>query len=239
MQGGWVAVFLVLAGGPAWAAPEAVRPSQPTADRRLEAGIRWYRAQKYAEAIAEFQAGYQLDPRPEFLYALAQAQRLSGNCKAALVAYQAFLGTSPSEAQATEAQQHIEQCRAAEPPPVAVVVPPPSPAPSPELVVNQPPATRPVLPWVVGGAAVAALGVGAGLRISTQSEVARLEHSCRPGCPPSSWEALPAREWVGNGLMILGAALAVADAVIFWRTGVSRPSVLSPAPGGLAATVTF
>ena len=38
------------------------------------------------EAIAAFKQGYQIEPDPQFLYALGQAQRMSGDCAHAVEA---------------------------------------------------------------------------------------------------------------------------------------------------------
>src|SRR5215471_4875654 len=78
--------------GSAHAQSEAERAE---AKRHLEQGLRLYNVQSYDEAIVEFKAGYQIDPRPEFLYSLGQAQRMNHQCTAAIVSYEAFLRTMP------------------------------------------------------------------------------------------------------------------------------------------------
>src|SRR5581483_9031596 len=92
---------------------------KPAAQVLLDRGLRSYAVGKYAEAIESFRAGYQIDPRPDFLYALAQAERMSGDCRGAVAAYRAFLRTSPPEKAAVSARQNLERCEAplaAEPP---------------------------------------------------------------------------------------------------------------------------
>ncbi len=85
----------------------------PEAKARLDRGVQLYTSQSYREAIEEFRAGYQIDPRPEFLYAMAQAQRLNGDCRSAVTAYKAFLRTRPSAKRAAAANQLIDDCTAA------------------------------------------------------------------------------------------------------------------------------
>ncbi len=93
------------------------------ANQRLQAGLGHFRAQRYGEAIAEFRAGYRSAPRPEFLFAIAQAERLRGDCEAAVELYQQFLASEPPQAQRQAAEQGLERCApaAAEPPMAAPV----------------------------------------------------------------------------------------------------------------------
>lgn len=148
-------------------------PMAPEAKAHLEKGLRAYDVQSYAEAIDEFRAGYQIDTRPEFLYALGQAERLSGDCKGAMEAYRSFLRTNPSSRQEGSAKKNLQRCAreleaaasAAPRPPASVepaaeraaVPPPPEPVPPP-------PAPAPYYRDMLGGAAlgVGLAGIGAG-----------------------------------------------------------------------------
>jgi len=85
---------------------------KPAAQVLLDRGLRSYAVGKWAEAIEAFRAGYEIEPRPDFLYALAQAERMSGDCRAAAAAYRAFLRTSPAEKAAGSARQNLERCEA-------------------------------------------------------------------------------------------------------------------------------
>src|SRR5688500_8437696 len=68
-----------------------------TAEDWLALGLARFEREDYAGAIDAFERGHAIDPRPQFLFALAQAERLRGDCKAALIYYRKFLTTSPSE----------------------------------------------------------------------------------------------------------------------------------------------
>ena len=96
----------------AWATPCAADPADE-AGAHLERGLRLYETQDYAEAITEFKEGYRIDPRPAFLYALAQAQRMSGDCRNAITAYRAFLRTTPARASRAAAESNIARCEEA------------------------------------------------------------------------------------------------------------------------------
>src|SRR5690349_9802171 len=106
----WVVLLIAMAHGAAMAQSKRLEGISPAAKKKLDAGMRYYNAQRYAEAAEELQAGYVIDPRPEFLYALGQAQRMGGNCRAAITAYKSFLGTGPSPSQAGAAETHITAC---------------------------------------------------------------------------------------------------------------------------------
>ena len=53
----------------------------------LKKGIDFYKAGKYAEAVPHLEQAQKLAPKPDTLFALAQAQRLSGDCNAAAASY--------------------------------------------------------------------------------------------------------------------------------------------------------
>jgi hypothetical protein len=82
----------------------------PDALQHLERGASLYEAGAFSEAIAEFERGYDLDPHPDFLYAMAQAHRRSGNCKRAIRLYEDFLATGPPVREAERAQANVARC---------------------------------------------------------------------------------------------------------------------------------
>jgi tetratricopeptide (TPR) repeat protein len=128
-----VALLLLLVARVAVAAP---------GDELLQRGLRSYAVGRYDEAIDAFQRGYELSARADFLYALGQAQRMKGDCRAAIASYRAYLRTAPSERAAVPARQNIDRCEhelANAPPPT----PPPAPVepatpPAPTIVVVTP-----------------------------------------------------------------------------------------------------
>jgi tetratricopeptide (TPR) repeat protein len=139
-----VTLLLVGTAAPAWGRLPPGDEMVPAAREHLERGRRHYDVQEYDAAIAEFKAGYKIDPHPAFLYALGQAQRQRGDCRSAIRSYQTFLRTSPDERRAAAARENLARCeaalRAAPPGPQGtpatqpVVAPGPAPAPSPSPV---------------------------------------------------------------------------------------------------------
>jgi tetratricopeptide (TPR) repeat protein len=123
-------MFVLVLAAPVLAAP---------ADDLLQRGLRSYAVGRYDEAIAAFQRGYELQPRADFLYALGQAQRMKGDCAAAVASYRAYLRTAPPERAATPARQNLERCEhelAATPPPTPrAIEPQPATPPAATIVV--------------------------------------------------------------------------------------------------------
>jgi tetratricopeptide (TPR) repeat protein len=161
-----VALFLAVATS----ARAADRPPlSPSARATLERGLRSYAVGDWSAAIAAFRDGYQREPHPDFLYALAQAQRMSGDCATAVATYRAFLRTEPAERQAAPARANLARCeeqlaaeqereRERERQRAAAATPPPTPPP-PAPPIEPPPRPR----WWRAPAGGALVGVGLAL----------------------------------------------------------------------------
>lgn len=94
---------------------DSTEPSDIAArvDTHLQRGIEFYAEKQFELAIVEFRAGYAIDPRPDFLFALAQAERLSGDCPTAIIYYRRFLETGPTANQAEAARVNMRRCERA------------------------------------------------------------------------------------------------------------------------------
>src|SRR5262245_46915525 len=134
------APWLLLAVG----STSLARPGEPSvaaaADRHLERGLAHYQAKRWAQAADEFEAGSVLNPRPELLFAAAQAYRMDGRCQRAISDYERFIATRPSPQRHAAAQRNMDRCRrtlaanqASDSPP-ELAVPPAADAPSLALV---------------------------------------------------------------------------------------------------------
>lgn len=109
-------------------------------------GVAAYQQHDYEAAVTAFHDAYELDPRPEILFAWAQAERLGGDCAHAVIHYRKFLDGHPPAVQAKAAQGPLERCErvlATAPPPVppaeAPVEPGPAPAPPAVVLTETPP----------------------------------------------------------------------------------------------------
>ena len=255
-------------------AARAARADQPTPETRLAApgamsddvrahydrGLALYADKDYAGAIRELEAGYALEPRREFLFAEAQALRLSGDCKAAVPLYQKFLASDPAEVQVNAA--HIALGRCAEqmagaplnaspgatsglpsPPPGTTTRPPPSPPPPPPEAAA---------PWytdaaggALAGAGVLGLAIGAAFTVAAMSARNDANNSAQ-SYPDYArfWDTARQRSQIAIGGYAAGTVLAGAGVVRYLRVRGQRPPVgtgagtppvdawITPAKGG-------
>src|SRR5512140_3860847 len=79
----------------------------------LDRGLALYKATDYAGAVAAFKIGSGLEPRRVFLFAWAQAARLSGDCPAAIDLYKKFLAENPGPSETEAAHQNMARCQEA------------------------------------------------------------------------------------------------------------------------------
>jgi hypothetical protein len=245
--------------------PPQTRPMDPAARTRLEQGLVHYNAREYELAITAFAAGYAIDPRRDFLFAMAQAERLSGDCPTAVVLYEKFLASQPPAAQERAARDNLGRCRTAltsrpeEAEPVATAaVPAALPAATRHLapaaiLAPAVPRDRGSPPWyhdelgvTLLGASVASLGVGAGYLVASRSAESAAQDAATYGESMALFERAEHRRtvaWIGFGA---GAALLTSAAVRYlWfpaepssRRRALAASVTST-HAGLALSVTF
>ncbi|MGA2451127.1 MAG: hypothetical protein ABTD50_20905 [Polyangiaceae bacterium] len=69
-----------------------------------------YNLQDWATAIREYKLAFRVEQRPEYLWGLAQAQRLSGEYATAISTYKAYRRTDVTSNQATAAELQITKC---------------------------------------------------------------------------------------------------------------------------------
>src|ERR1051326_6795982 len=116
-----VVIFAIVVAAASVHADPAMMSGEARA--HFDRGRELYDAGSYADAIAELSAGRELDPHPDFLYALAQAYRKLGDCAHAVAHYNAFLATHPPDAEAARVRANIARCPVIAP---TVTTPPPS-----------------------------------------------------------------------------------------------------------------
>lgn len=192
--------FWVLLLGAAAPPPHKTAPVKPEALSHFRQGQQLFVEKHYADAAKELAAGYALDPRTEYLYALGQAYRLAGQCDKAIEAYKKYLRASPGQRQLAATQKNIERCevemlardRTPEARPEEVVRPTPTPVADPVISTTAPippPQKTPVYKkwwfWTTIGVVVAGgVGVGLGLGLSRQGFSSTIPDVCSGGvCP--------------------------------------------------------
>jgi tetratricopeptide (TPR) repeat protein len=153
--------IVALAAGPASAQMRPEPPSRELLNRarkHYEAGRALYQVGKYEQALVEFDEGFRLTLRVNFLINLAQCYRQLGRIAEARAHYEKYAALAPAD---DPMRQEVQQILAALPPPEPLA-PKPEPTPAPREAVSPPPAqaeSRP--PWQRDPAAATLLATGA------------------------------------------------------------------------------
>jgi tetratricopeptide (TPR) repeat protein len=162
---------------------------------------------QYEQAILEYQAAYQLAPRPELLFNIAQCHRLAGHASEAIDYYERFLAALPDDPAADEARIHVatlkqkerEALASTHVEPVAEKLPAPAPATTAPKVPPPKPAPPPRQQLIV---------------TPTPTEVAH-EDEARP----------PTLKWVGMGSVAAGVTLVGTGLWFGWRAAQTADEV--------------
>lgn len=107
----WFAAWLLCAftsTTTAYAQPPSASPAAAHAKKAQVA----YNLADWATAIKEYRAAYAADQKAGYLFGLAQAQRQSGDCTAAIASYKAYKRGDVSANQATAAELLLTKCQA-------------------------------------------------------------------------------------------------------------------------------
>ncbi len=140
----------------------------------LKKGIELYKAGKYAEAVPHLEKAHKLDGKPDTLFALAQAQRLAGDCAAAAPNYRKVIERVSEMNVAKLVQQNLSICEPDEPKPVTPTpeVQEPKPEPEPKIVertvVREVGSTDKLAAALFGGGMLA-VGVAGGLYVAASN----------------------------------------------------------------------
>ena len=165
-------VVIVAMSAVSAAQPAGGKPQTASAQTRLDAGTKAFKANDFATASKEFAAGYAAEPWSGFLFAWAQSERRRGDCPSAVKLYTRFTATNPPAEVRQLADDAIAACGAT---PVPVVDPPkPDPKPEPPVVVApvEPKRDEPFphkLAVGLGVGAVVAGGVGIAFYVASNS----------------------------------------------------------------------
>lgn len=171
----WAGVALLATLFMAVAAARAAEPRAEKAREHFQQGDAYFKLEKYANALQEFEQAYLAKQDPSFLYNIAQCHRLMGNRVEAIRFYKRYVSDAPAAGNRGIAEKHIrdleaalnaEELTGARPPPVAPM-PPVSPITPPQLQNTAPP--PPVAPGS-GSAVPAAWNDGAGSPDASQTD---------------------------------------------------------------------
>jgi tetratricopeptide (TPR) repeat protein len=194
----------------------------------LKSARQHFDLQEYAQAEADLKEAYRLEPKPEILYALAQAQRMNGECDKAIVSYQNFLRSNPRADQAKLASENVERCKAelaAKPKPTPEPTPEPKPTPEPPKPTPAPTTRTVGVAWssnwaghVLVGGGLAAIG-GTLLALHAQHAIDNIDSAMFYDDFVSRSKAAGTAKTeriAGIASAGLGGALIVTGIAIYW-----------------------
>jgi tetratricopeptide (TPR) repeat protein len=108
-----IRVVVILVVGSVLASARPARAATPAAEREarhaFQAAEAHFRAGQFAEALAEYQAGYAAAPLPGFLINIAQCQRRLGDLLKARASYQKFVVVAPDSPLVPEVKSLIAE----------------------------------------------------------------------------------------------------------------------------------
>ena len=222
----------------------AIAHAQP-ADREARAralaeeGTARFQQYDYAGAVAKFKEAFELNADPSFLFNIAQAYRLAGDCPNAADYYGRFLTEVPDPPNAEKIRGwHTSQVECAKARAKREQPPPPPPPPPTE----EPRSGR--LGLVIAFGATSAVGFGFGTfflwdAIYLKSQRADFIDNCSVAspCPAGVVNDYDARGSRANalaaiGMTVGGVALAATAAVYFLSRESETPVAMVPISGG-------
>lgn len=226
-----IAALLVLA------LARAPEPAPSVDNPHFAAAVEAWEARRWPEAAEAFERAYAIEPRPEYVFARAQALRLADDCTGAIAAYRAFIDLAPPAAAIDEAQGYIVACGGdptpAPPPPIAPrpIAPSDAGAPGPTAPLPAAVVPPPRRAWwrdpaghAVGWTGLAIAATGAGLTIEG---LARRERGTRATDEQGYRDARRGGATMlhaGIPLTCIGTAMVLAAVIRFAVLGARGPS---------------
>lgn len=195
-------------------AEEANQAANDSAARsRFEAGFTFYEAGRFEEALAEFQAAWQLSQRPAMLINIANAAERSLQFSVAVDALRLYLERAPDspDRDATERRIARDESTLAR----AAAAAQPTPAPAPVVLPAPEPADGAPVAAIVTLSAGGALAIGAVITgLLAHGTYGDLQTACVEGaCPPDRASDLSTGKTLALVSTILTGAAIVAGGV--------------------------
>ena len=220
-----------------------VSHADPAADAAMKKGIDLYKTGKYAEAVPHLEKAQKLAPNPNTLFALAQAQRLAGDCITAAKNYHKVIEQVSDMNVAKLVQQNLSLCEPDEPKPEPKPEPvaekqepkdPPKPQIVEKTVVHEVDRTNKLAVVMLGGGLLA-LGVSGGLYVAASGNADAADRAKSL----EDHDLLADRATSQRTMMYIAGGVGVAMVgVAIWRftSGGSKPkadvAVVPTASGG-------
>lgn len=199
-----------------------------------------YRAKEWDTASRGFADAYAIDPKPDYLFARAQAERFAGRCNVAIVLWDKYLAVQTSPDAIREAKTMRSYCETA---PATTHTPTTPRSTTPDT--DRAPAPKPTAPWYrdpAGGVLVAIGGVstviGASLLGLALSRDRKASSADTEGGYVGEKDSARTPHRAGIVVLSVGGALLVAG-VVRWAIVASRARKGSPRRSATAQRVTF
>jgi tetratricopeptide (TPR) repeat protein len=225
--------------------------AQPADAGALEAsGQRHYELAEYAAAIADFKEAFRITDQPELLFNIAQAYRLSGDCRQAVTFYKTFLRRVPDASNAEKVKGRIaemETCAAKQPETPAQPETPTVAPTSPETTTSTSTRRRTWKTWAgIGALGAGALGAGAGAYLLARgsSKTDELRDLCATSCAGEEARGIEAAGNAANrnatiGFIAGGVLVAGGVALILIDRRSGEGPMVTPTKGGATASWTW
>lgn len=200
---------------------------------------------RFAEALAEFSAGYELSRKPLFLFNMAECARQAGDRARARANYERYLAEDPAGRLADTAQSRLMELggeRVVEPEPAR------EPAVQQVIVRELPPAPpRPsfftplrTAALAVGIAGFTTLLIAAPLYSTAKNDYDRLVIACTvERCESSQWAEPQARAYASYAFFTITGLLAAVDLGLWIASARQKPSTSRAKLGAAGLAVTF
>lgn len=198
-----------------------------------------YRAKEWDAASRAFADVYAIDPKPDYLFARAQAERFAGRCNVAVKLWDSYIAVETSPEAVREAKSLRAYCE----PTAGTTTPPPPTQPNTPPTTDGGPKPKPRTPWYrdpAGGVLVATGGVstviGASVLGLALSRDRKASSADTEGGYVGEKDAARTPHRAGIVVLSVGGALLVAG-IVRWAIVASRSR--SDARSVKAARVTF
>lgn len=219
-----VVLILAVISASAFANPQQAKA-------RFKQGKAYQDAGAYVKAAEEYKAAYDLDPRPEMLFNIAQAYRLAGERQLAIDYFKKYLDAQPGGAGADEARGHVATltkeldelaAKQPKPPEPTPAPPPPTPTPPPpeELVEVRGPRSLRIAGLATAGVGMIAVGLGVKFAFDARSAADALSQHTSGAWTDAEEATYLAGERANRNMIIsyvVGGVLVGTGAVLYWR----------------------
>ena len=225
-----IGVLLLIVALPSSASADAKRGTLADTDtqiakRHFDRGSTLYDAERYADAIVEFEAAFKFRPLPALFFNIGRCHDRMEHANEAITAYERYLAGAPSAADADEVRARVAVLKARLDVPAPAVT---APAPTAETPDASPHHT---LAWVVlgGGVAILAGSLIAGLiadsRYGSLKAGCAADGGCNASTVPNAQNTIDSGKAAGIASdVLLGIGLAALGAgVVLYLVSGQRP----------------